>query len=96
MDRNVDFIAKARQMLVDGIVQHLENRMMQPAFIGVADIHSGAFSDCLQPLQFINFRRVVFLGFVWRGIRHVTISLIKFAIKNTLCAMDFWVSSATP
>ena len=70
MDGHFDFVAKAGQMFVDGIVQDLENTMMQAAFIGVADIHSGTFSDCLQTLQFIDFRRVVFFRLRWRGIHH--------------------------
>jgi hypothetical protein len=79
MNGDVDFIAKAGKMLVNGIVQDLEDRMMQAAFIGVADVHSGAFSDCFQALQFIDFRRVVFFSSVRRGIHHLTISLIKTA-----------------
>jgi hypothetical protein len=36
-------------MFVDGIVQHLENAMVQAAFIGVADVHAGAFADASRP-----------------------------------------------
>jgi hypothetical protein len=46
-------------MFVNGIVQHLENAVMQPALVRVADIHAGPFADGFQPLQLVNFRGVV-------------------------------------
>jgi hypothetical protein len=55
VDGYLNLAAKPGEMLVDGIVQDLEDAMMQAALIGVADIHSGAFAHRLQPLQFINF-----------------------------------------
>ena len=61
VDGDFDVLAIAGQMFVDGIVQHLEDAMVQAAFIGVADIHAGAFADGLQPLQFIDFGGIILL-----------------------------------
>ena len=56
-----DLVAIAGQMFVDGIVEDFENAMMQPAFVGVADVHAGAFPDGFQAFEFIDFCGVVFL-----------------------------------
>ena len=60
---HLNFGAIAGQMLVDGVIEHLEDEMMQTAFIGVADIHPGPFAHGLQPLQFVDLGGVVLLGF---------------------------------
>jgi hypothetical protein len=46
-------------MFVDRIIQHLENAMVQPAFVRVADVHPGAFPDRFQTLELIYFGRIV-------------------------------------
>ena len=44
-------VTMTRQCLVDGVVHHLENHVMQAtAVVGVADVHSGAFADCVESL----------------------------------------------
>ncbi len=63
MDGHADLLAKAGEMFVNRIVEHLENTVMQPALVGIADIHAGPFSDGFQPLEFVNFRGVVF--YIW-------------------------------
>ena len=46
MDRDHHAVAMPGQCLVDGVVHDLENHVVQAAaVIGVADVHSGAFSD---------------------------------------------------
>jgi hypothetical protein len=36
--------------LVDGVVDDLENHVVQTRpVIGVTDVHSGSFSDCVEP-----------------------------------------------
>ena len=67
MDRDVDLGAIAGQMFVDRVVEHLENAMVQPAFIGVADIHAGPFPDRLQTLELVDLGGVVFLAFADAG-----------------------------
>ena len=63
MDGDVDPGAVAGQMFVDRVVEHLEDAMMQPTFVRVADIHARAFPDRLQTLEFIDLGGVVFLSF---------------------------------
>jgi hypothetical protein len=36
--------------------------VVKPAFIGVANVHVGTFADALQPLEFLDLRRVVVSG----------------------------------
>ena len=67
MDSHLDAMAKPGQMFIDGIVQHLENAMMQPALIRVADVHARTFSDRLQPFEFIDLRGIVFVSHIRRG-----------------------------
>jgi hypothetical protein len=44
-------MAKARERFVDGIIDDLENHVMESgAIIGITDIHSRTFSDCLKTL----------------------------------------------
>ena len=55
VDSDFDLAAIAGQVLVNGIVQHLENAVVETALVRVADIHSGPFSDGFQPLQLVDF-----------------------------------------
>ena len=48
-------LAESRQVLVDRVVEHLKDAMMQAAFIGVTDVHAGAFPDGFETFKFINF-----------------------------------------
>ena len=60
VQRNRDFRAVARQRLVDGVVDHLVDHVVQArAVVGVADIHAGALADRFQPLEDLDRRRVV-------------------------------------
>src|SRR5690606_2447855 len=46
------FSAVASQCFVDGVVQHLENKVMQTGAVGgVADIHAGALAHRFQAFQ---------------------------------------------
>ena len=47
MHCHFDATAKAGQMFVDRIIQHFKNAVVKAAFVRVANIHSGAFPDCL-------------------------------------------------
>ena len=42
---DLDFLAVAREMFIDGVVEHLGNAMVQRAFVSAADVHSGLFPD---------------------------------------------------
>jgi hypothetical protein len=46
MDRDHHSVAKTGQGFVDGVVDHLENHVMQPTpVIGITDVHSGSLSN---------------------------------------------------
>ena len=62
MHRDDDPVAESGQRLVDGVVHDLEHHVMQAtAVIGVADIHSGALSDRVKPLQNFDFAGIVYV-----------------------------------
>ena len=51
MDGDDYAVAMARQCLVDGVVDHLENHVVQTrAVIGITDVHAGAFPHCIKTL----------------------------------------------
>ncbi len=47
------------QVFVDGVVQHLENAVVQTALVRVADVHARAFSNGFQTLKFIDLGGVI-------------------------------------
>ena len=51
VDRDHDPVAMTGQGLVDGVVHHLENHVVQAgAVIGVADVHAGPFAHRVKAL----------------------------------------------
>ncbi len=67
VNRDVDLGAVAGEMFVDRVVEHLEDAVMQPALIRVADIHAGAFPDRFETLEFVDLGGVIFLAFADAG-----------------------------
>ena len=59
MDGDGDGIAVARERFVDGVVDNLIDKVMQPAFRCRANVHTGAFSYCLESLEHLNLPRAV-------------------------------------
>ena len=55
MDRHPDRLRIAGQRLVYGIVDDLENAVVEPPFMGVPDVHVGPLSHTLQALEFLDF-----------------------------------------
>ena len=51
VNRDVDLIAESRQRLVDRVVDHLVDEMMQAGRTGRADVHRRPLADRLQPLE---------------------------------------------
>ena len=49
--RHVDGVAVAGQRLVDRVVDHLVDQVVQAALAGRADVHAGALADRLEALQ---------------------------------------------
>ena len=59
MDGDFDVRAIAGEGFVDGVVDHFENAVMEPALMGVANVHVWAFPYTFQAFQLLNFRGVV-------------------------------------
>ena len=67
-------------MFVDRIVENFEHHVVQTALVRIADIHPGPFPDCLQALELVDLRGVVFLQFVDVGELALTISFDRFFV----------------
>ena len=59
MQLHLDTGRVARHGLVHRVVQNLGHQVVQRAFIGAADIHTGAFADGFEAFQDLNGGRVV-------------------------------------
>ena len=54
------------QMFVDGVVENLEDAVVESSLIGITDVHAGALADRLESLQFVDLGGSVL--FTSRGI----------------------------
>ncbi len=61
VNRNFDQAAIACEVLVDRVIQHFENAVVEATLIGIADIHAGPLADGFQALQLVNLRGAIFL-----------------------------------
>ena len=61
MDRDVDLVRAASHGLVDRVIDHLVNKVMQPACANIADIHGRAAAHRLQPAQHLYGRSIVMM-----------------------------------
>ncbi len=52
-------VAEAGHRFVDGVVDDLDDEVVQPALIGAADVHGGPAADRLQPLEHLDITRGV-------------------------------------
>ena len=60
VNRHFDVFAIAGERLVDGIIDDLEDHVVQARTVGgVADIHARALANRLQPFEDLDLRRVV-------------------------------------
>jgi hypothetical protein len=55
VQRHLNARAVAGKMLVDGVVQHFKNAVVQAALIGRPNVHSGALADACQALELVDF-----------------------------------------
>jgi hypothetical protein len=62
VDDDVHVLGVAGQHFVDGVVHGLVDEVVQSAGARVADVHGGPVADGVQPLQDLNFGRVVVSG----------------------------------
>lgn len=73
MESDVDGFAEACEVFVDGVVEDLEDAVVETAFIGVADVHAWAFADGLEAFEFIDLVGTVGSG--WSGRLHFEVFL---------------------
>ena len=66
MDDHFDPHAVSGQVLVDRIVEHLRNTVVERSLVGTTDVHAGFFPDSFQPLQCANLGAIV--GFLRRNV----------------------------
>ena len=59
MDGDLDAVAVAGEVLVDGVVKDLEDAMVEAALIGGADVHAGALADAGEAFELVDLRGVV-------------------------------------
>ena len=50
-ERRRDLVAVPRERLVDAVVEHLVDEVVEAALAGRADVHAGALSHRLEPLE---------------------------------------------
>ncbi len=63
MDRHDDVVAVTGQRFVDGVVDDLENHVVEAgAVIGVADVHAGPLANGLESFQDLDFTGIVLVG----------------------------------
>ena len=60
MDDDLDFVAMPAHGLVDGVVHHLVDQVVQAFRAGIADIHGRPFPHGLQALEDLNLAGAVF------------------------------------
>ena len=61
VDADVDFGAEAGKSLVDGVVHHFIDQMVEATEVHVADIHGGTHPHGLKAFQYGNITRAVFV-----------------------------------
>jgi hypothetical protein len=71
MDLHVDTVAMTGQGLVDRVVHHLVDHVVETgAVVGVPDVHTGPLADRLEPLENLDALFVVLVRCKRRGRRH--------------------------
>lgn len=66
MDDDLDLHAVSGQMLIDRVVEHLRDAMVESPLVGTTDVHARFFPDCFQPLQRADLGAIV--GFLGRNL----------------------------
>ena len=59
MDDDLDFVAIAGHGLVDGVVHHLVNQVVEAFVAGIADVHGRAFPHGLQAFEDLDLVGVI-------------------------------------
>ena len=64
LEYHLDLAAKACQMLVDGVVHDLIDKMVETSCGNTADIHSGSHPDSFKTLEYFYAGCVIIIGFL--------------------------------
>jgi hypothetical protein len=71
VNRDIDLVTVAGEMLVHGVIEHLGNTVMERALVRTSDIHAGLFPDGFETLELAELGGVVvaFDGLIlgWRN-----------------------------
>ena len=59
IDPNRYKVATSRERLVDRVIQHLVNKMVQAALLAIADIHVRPLANRFEALQYLDAARIV-------------------------------------
>ena len=88
MQRYLDMIAKAGHGLVNSVIHHLINQMVQPAVIGRADIHARTAANRLQPFQHLNVVFIIMgIGRCFHALHRMQLPIV-FQIAYPFCRAD--------
>jgi hypothetical protein len=76
VDADSDLRAMAGEGFIDRVIDDFENTVVEAAFVGVADIHIGAFTDTFETFELLDFGRVidVLSGVFWR---HLSVQIFR-------------------
>ena len=66
-EADVDLIGEAGHRLVDGVVDHLPDQVVQTPLAGGADVHPGSFADSFETFEDLDGVRTV--NIVWGFLR---------------------------
>ncbi|OPZ74080.1 MAG: hypothetical protein BWY82_00861 [Verrucomicrobia bacterium ADurb.Bin474] len=59
MDSDLNVATIPCEGLVNRVVYNFKDTVVEPAFIGIADVHVGSFSDPFKSLQFFDLGGIV-------------------------------------
>jgi hypothetical protein len=59
VEDHLNLCTATHQSLIDTVVHHLKNQVVQPSYAGVTDVHAGTLPDCLQTFQNLNLLRFI-------------------------------------
>ena len=80
MDGHFNFRAVTGEMFIDRVIENFENHVMQAALIRVPNIHSGAFANGLEALQFVDLRGIIFLSVTDAGRVGLTFPIVRIFV----------------
>src|SRR5579859_7923703 len=80
MDYHLNTVSETRHYLVNAIVHHLVNQMMETSLVGRADIHTRAHADGLQAFENLDILLVIVPSAIFSvAILHISIAALRIA-----------------